>query len=482
MVPGTKRKFACLAMGILYRMVTAMKKFWKSVFLPVLLAAALTACSAQADSLSFQPASSVPAADPEPSPHSASLPESSTPAPEAEASGEIQRTLSCGAAVNAVVSCPGSVDFSSLSSYSGALHSFDPEAVKNVLLGEGEIPCQKDETAAGSLIPGAVYHFFTGEDGQSLMVQGETVTYDKDGLYSSVAPWFHLDKADGLYNGELFPADKDLPFASRQQGYEELRQVLGKLGVEVSSQYDCYAVEESALQKAEQRLEETSPAEMPEEGGAAGRDALEAVSSEAEAGEAALAEVPADEDAGAVPSEAEGAPVKELPAERNADPESRECYFYRLYTDIQGVPVTAHENGSVDKGTYLPGATIEALYAADGLHSLHISCVFDAGENQTPAQALDLEGALNKLDELYQQGVLEDTVEVREIALEYVPVADASRVEVELAPAWRFGVLRTRAYPEKSNPQETVLVPDYEQVMIHALTGKEILLDQGSIL
>lgn len=464
MVPGTKRRFACLAMGILYRMVTAMKKFWKSVFLPVLLAAALTACSAQADSLSFQPASSVPAADPEPSPHSASLPESSTPAPEAEASGEIQRTLSCGAAVNAVVSCPGSVDFSSLSSYSGALHSFDPEAVKNVLLGEGEVPCQKDEAAAGSLIPGAVYHFFTGEDGQSLMVQGETVTYDKDGLYSSVAPWLHLDKADGLYNGDLFPADKDLPFASRQQGYEELRQVLGKLGVEVSSQYDCYAVEESALQKAEQRLEETSPAEMPE------------------AGEPVLAEVPADEDTGAVLSEAESAPAKELPAEGNAEPESRECYFYRLYTDIQGVPVTAHENGSVDKGTYLPGATIEALYAADGLHSLHIFCVFDAGENQTPAQALDLEGALNKLDELYQQGVLEDAVEVQEIALEYVPVADASRVEVELAPAWRFGVLRTRTYPGKSNPQETVLVPDYEQVMIHALTGEEILLDQGSIL
>ena len=464
MVPGTKRQFACLAMGILYRMVTAMKKFWKSVFLPVLLAAALTACSAQADSLSFQPASSVPAADPEPSPHSASLPESSTPAPEAEASGEIQRTLSCGAAVNAVVSCPGSVDFSSLSSYSGALHSFDPEAVKNVLLGEGEIPCQKDEAAAGSLIPGAVYHLFTGEDGQSLMVQGETVTYDKDGLYSSVAPWLHLDKADGLYNGDLFPADKDLPFASRQQGYEELLQVLGKLGVEVSSQYDCYAVEESALQKAEQRLEETSPAEMPE------------------AGEPVLAEVPADEDTGAVLSEAESAPAKELPAEGNAEPESRECYIYRLYTDIQGVPVTAHENGSVDKGTYLPGTTIEALYAADGLHSLHIFCVFDAGENQTPAQALDLEGALNKLDELYQQGVLEDTVEVQEIALEYVPVADASRVEVELAPAWRFGVLRTRTYPGKSNPQETVLVPDYEQVMIHALTGEEILLDQGSIL
>ena len=461
MVPGTKRKFACLAMGILYRMVTAMKKFWKSVFLPVLLAAALTACSAQADSLSFQPASSAPAADPEPSPHSASLPESSTPAPEAEASGEIQRTLSCGAAVNAVVSCPGSVDFSSLSSYSGTLHSFDPEAVKNVLLGEGEIPCQKDEAAAGSLIPGAVYHLFTGENGQSLMVQGETVTYDKDGLYSSVAPWLHLDKADGLYNGDLFPADKDLPFASRQQGYEELRQVLGKLGVEVSSQYDCYAVEESALQKAEQRLEETSPAEMPEEGGAAGRDALEA-----EAGEPVLAEVPADEDAGAVLSEAESAPAKELPAEGDAEPESRECYFYRLYTDIQGVPVTAHENGSVDKGTYLPGTTIEALYAADGLHSLHIFCVFDAGENQTPAQALDLEGA----------------VEVQEIALEYVPVADASRVEVELAPAWRFGVLRTRTYPGKSNPQETVLVPDYEQVMIHALTGEEILLEQGSIL
>ena len=410
------------------------------------------------------PLTSVPAADPEPSPHSASLPESSTPAPEAEASGEIQRTLSCGAAVNAVVSCPGSVDFSSLSSYSGALHSFDPEAVKNVLLGEGEIPCQKDEAAAGSLIPGAVYHLFTGEDGQSLMVQGETVTYDKDGLYSSVAPWLHLDKADGLYNGDLFPADKDLPFASRQQGYEELLQVLGKLGVEVSSQYDCYAVEESALQKAEQRLEETSPAEMPE------------------AGEPVLAEVPADEDTGAVLSEAESAPAKELPAEGNAEPESRECYFYRLYTDIQGVPVTAHENGSVDKGTYLPGTTIEALYAADGLHSLHIFCVFDAGENQTPAQALDLEGALNKLDELYQQGVLEDTVEVQEIALEYVPVADASRVEVELAPAWRFGVLRTRTYPGKSNPQETVLVPDYEQVMIHALTGEEILLDQGSIL
>ena len=296
------------------------------------------------------------------------------------------------------------------------------------------------------------------------MVQGETVTYDKDGLYSSVAPWLHLDKADGLYNGDLFPADKDLPFASRQQGYEELLQVLGKLGVEVSSQYDCYAVEESALQKAEQRLEETSPAEMPE------------------AGEPVLAEVPADEDTGAVLSEAESAPAKELPAEGNAEPESRECYFYRLYTDIQGVPVTAHENGSVDKGTYLPGTTIEALYAADGLHSLHIFCVFDAGENQTPAQALDLEGALNKLDELYQQGVLEDTVEVQEIALEYVPVADASRVEVELAPAWRFGVLRTRTYPGKSNPQETVLVPDYEQVMIHALTGEEILLDQGSIL
>lgn len=464
MVPGTKRKFACLAMGILYRMVTAMKKFWKSVFLPALLAAALTACSAQADSPSLQPASSAPAADPEPSPHSASLPESSTPAPEAEASGEIQRTLSCGAAVNAVISCPGSVDFSSLSSYSGTLHSFDPEAVKNVLLGEGEIPCQKDEAAAGSLIPGAVYHLFTGENGQSLMVQGETVTYDKDGLYSSVAPWLHLDKADGLYNGDLFPADKDLPFASRQQGYEELLQVLGKLGVEVSSQYDCYTVEESALQKAEQRLEETSPAEMPE------------------AGEPVLAEVPADEDTGAVLSEAEGALAKELPAEGNAEPESRECYFYRLYTDIQGVPVTAHENGSVDKGTYLPGTTIEALYAADGLHSLHIFCVFDAGENQTPAQALDLEGALNKLDELYQQGVLEDTVEVPEIALEYVPVADASRVEVELAPAWRFGVLRTRTYPGKSNPQETVLVPDYEQVMIHALTGEEILLDQGSIL
>lgn len=464
-----------------------MKKFWKSMFLPFLLAAVLTACSAQADTPSLpepsaQPPSAAPAADPEPSTHSASLPESSAaPAPEEETSQEIKRTLSCGAAVDATVSCPDGVDFSSLPPYSGTLRGFDPEAVKNVLLGEGEASCQKDEETAGSLLPGAVYHLYTAGDGGTLMVFGETITYDKDGLgktslYSSVAPWLHLDREDAFYNGDLFPTDKDLSFASRQQGYEDLRQVLGKLGVQVSAQYDCYAVEESALQKAEERMAEE--AELETEAPADG--ALGAVSSGAEGAEVPIAEAPADGDLGAVPSGAEGA--VELPAGGEQGPGSRECYLYRLYTDIGGVPVTSHENGSVDEETYLPGTVIEALYAAGGLRSLQVSHTFEAGEAQSPAQALDAKGALEKLDALYQQGTLEDAVEVQEIALEYVPVAGASRAEVQLVPAWRFGVLRTRTYPGKTDPQETVLVPEYEQVMINALTGEDLPLDQGNIL
>lgn len=343
------------------------------------------------------------------------------------AARQVRETLSSGVAVDAEAVYPSDLDFSNLTAYAGTLHRFDQEAVKAALLGDAAIVHEESQEIADSLIPDALQYTYE-TNGAWLTVNGCNVGLTTPAL-ENITQYFYERKGDMTYNGDKFLDGPDLPFATKQQAYDALREKLEELGLPISNQYECYVLEHTLLQSEADRLYDYFG-------------------------------------------------LEELGEDKPAYTAGQNCYLFRFYGTAGGAPITAEANGIWENGGYVGGMEIEAVYSAEGIGQLSIFNAYDAGEAVSQGLGMDLDAALAWLDEKYNSIILDGGYEVQDITFEYIPVADGSPQQVTLTPAWRFGVLHTMELDAKDGSGMTG-VSTYEHVMVDALSGQELLTSLG---
>ena len=112
---------------------------------------------------------------------------------------------------------------------------------------------------------------------------------------------------------------------------------------------------------------------------------------------------------------------------------------------------------------------------------LEIHDLYGAEKTGKKQACLNLDQALEALDNKYNSLILEGEYEVTEICFEYVPIGTGDGIHVTLTPAWRFLVSQTMEYAAKEAPAQVVNMNTKEYVFFNGLTGKEIVADMGGI-
>lgn len=360
----------------------------------------------------------------------------------------IQRTLSSGVTIDAKVSIPANVDFSALKSYQGILQRLDINAVKDDLLGAGtEIQETREETR-GSRFSDAEYMLFETPDGSSISSTGDMLSYSSTSK-ADVAFYLRLEPGTE-YNGDAFLTDREFSFGTRQECFEKVKSLIGKLGVSVSDEYLCHTIDHETLTVEAQQYR-AEQIERARETGVTNEDGTSMT----------------EEDV------LKGFPDPDYTAEDD-------CYSFKLFASAGGFPITRVENGSAENGSLTPGSMIEATVSRDGIVDLYLNGVYQSSETISEGEGLDLDEAISTLDEKYNSIIPDGTYEVEEIAFEYVPISQGDGISAELTPAWRFLMKHTMEFEGKTD-DDLHAVTQYENVMFNALTGKEILREVGSI-
>ena len=74
-------------------------------------------------------------------------------------------------------------------------------------------------------------------------------------FYVYVSNAFRLQQGYSDYNADKYELDKDFEFASRQEAFENISQVLATMGIDIEEQYKCYVLEHSMLQSEEYAMD-----------------------------------------------------------------------------------------------------------------------------------------------------------------------------------------------------------------------------------
>lgn len=93
-------------------------------------------------------------------------------------------------------------------------------------------------------------YWYVGVNDESLTINNTSIGFANK-FYVYVSNAFRLQQGYSDYNADKYDLDKDLGFASRQQAFNDIRQILKTMGIETGDQYKCYVLEHSTLQNEE---------------------------------------------------------------------------------------------------------------------------------------------------------------------------------------------------------------------------------------
>ena len=93
-------------------------------------------------------------------------------------------------------------------------------------------------------------YWYVGANGESLTINNTSIGFATK-FYVYVSNAFRLQQGYSDYNADKYELDKDFGFASRQQAFEDVRQSLQIMGIDVENEYKCYVLEHSILQSEE---------------------------------------------------------------------------------------------------------------------------------------------------------------------------------------------------------------------------------------
>ncbi|MDD6086060.1 MAG: hypothetical protein PUB76_08860 [Oscillospiraceae bacterium] len=128
-----------------------------------------------------------------------------------------------------------------LQKISASVQRPDPEKVLECLMGDAEIDEKNEEEDN---------YWYVGANGESLTINNTSIGFATK-FYVYVSNAFRLQQGYSDYNADKYELDKDFGFASRQQAFEDVRQSLQMMGIDVENEYKCYVLEHSILQSEE---------------------------------------------------------------------------------------------------------------------------------------------------------------------------------------------------------------------------------------
>lgn len=360
----------------------------------------------------------------------------------------IYRELSSGVLIDADINVPNGVDFANLQSFSATLKKLNIDNVKDDFIDSNANVSKTEQETAESPFENDIYTLYEVDDGTLLAGNSNMISYFS-AKKPNIESYFVVEPSTE-YNGDRFLTDTEFAFGTKQACFEEIKSLLAKLGVEVTDDYICYPVDHSTLSEAALQIRE---------------DTLERVRETGVTNE-------------------DGSPISEEEALFGyPDPnytEDDDCYYFTIYANAGGFPITQKENGIFENGGYTPGSIINAIYSKDGIVNLYCRSIYGVNEISETANGADLEAAIQLLDDKYNSIIPDGSYEVSEISFEYVPISDGGGISAELVPAWRFQMKHTITVGDK-NGGAAHSVDLYDYVLFNAITGKEILKDVGGV-
>lgn len=128
---------------------------------------------------------------------------------------------------------------------SATIQKPDPVKVFNCLMGDTEIRAKNEEDNN---------YWYEGVNNEILTINNTSIGFSTD-FYVYVSNAFRLQQGYSDYNADKYKLDKDLEFASRQDAFEDIRQALTAMGIDIEEQYTCYVLEHSMLQSEEYAMD-----------------------------------------------------------------------------------------------------------------------------------------------------------------------------------------------------------------------------------
>lgn len=121
----------------------------------------------------------------------------------------------------------------------------DPAKVFDCLMGDTEIRAKNEEDNN---------YWYEGVNNEILTINNTSIGFSTN-FYVYVSNAFRLQQGYSDYNADKYELDKDLEFASRQEAFENIRQALETMGIDIEEQYKCYVLEHSILQSEEYAMD-----------------------------------------------------------------------------------------------------------------------------------------------------------------------------------------------------------------------------------
>lgn len=121
----------------------------------------------------------------------------------------------------------------------------DPAKVFDCLMGDTEIRAKNEEENN---------YWYEGINNEILTINNTSIGFSTN-FYVYVSNAFRLQQGYSDYNADKYELDKDLEFASRQEAFENIRQALETMGIDIEEQYKCYVLEHSMLQSEEYAMD-----------------------------------------------------------------------------------------------------------------------------------------------------------------------------------------------------------------------------------
>ena len=121
----------------------------------------------------------------------------------------------------------------------------DPAKVFDCLMGDTEIRAKNEEDNN---------YWYEGVNNEILTINNTSIGFSTN-FYVYVSNAFRLQQGYSDYNADKYELDKDLEFASRQEAFENIRQALETMGIDMEEQYKCYVLEHSMLQSEEYAMD-----------------------------------------------------------------------------------------------------------------------------------------------------------------------------------------------------------------------------------
>ena len=352
----------------------------------------------------------------------------------------ISRTLSSGLKVNANICLSNAVDLETLSIYDAQLVIHDFEEAQQILLDNKQI-IEEVATETKESLTNSAYQYCTTDDGFRLSSMGENLYLSGD-LQYKISSIIDTEKGG---NSELFLTGENLDFASIEQVQKEIESLLQELNI-ITGTNSVYSINYKTLSIESEKYNED----------------LERWLDEFISGDIS-------------------ASSRILPKPIIIDDDDQ-CYLIIYQTTADGMPISTHMNGVFGDGSWTSGTSITCVYSADGIVGLHIPYILEVVEQSAQEEkGMDIEQALEKLDQKYNSFILEGEYLVDNIEFEYIPVPDHGDGDsYTLVPAWRFSILHTYEIADKTDANKIVPVERRTTAVFHAITGTELLMDSGN--